>query len=165
MIFVTVGTTHGFDRLIAAVDKAMDTRVIQDEVVAQIGNGTYEPRNFQYVRTLEKTVFDGHIRRSAAMISHAGMGVLTTAFEHGKRILVMPRRRQYREAVNDHQVPLAEELARLGHLLLARNEKDLLDQVGKLDEFVPVPRRVDPDAVINRIDQFLKSSYSVAGRV
>lgn len=157
MIFVTVGTTHGFDRLIRAVDEAIDRGLIEDEVYGQIGTGTYTPRNFDYVCALDKGEFDACMKQASGVISHAGMGVVTLASDHGKRILVMPRRKRYREVVNDHQVAIAEEFARLGHVLHARNEKELLEQVGRLATFVPIPRKVNKEAVIDRIAGFLSS--------
>ena len=45
MIFVIVGSQKfPFDRLIREVDRLKETGVIADEVVAQIGVSTYEPK-------------------------------------------------------------------------------------------------------------------------
>ena len=38
MIFLTVGSRYGFDRLVRAVDGLVERGVITDEVVAQIGD-------------------------------------------------------------------------------------------------------------------------------
>ena len=47
------------------------------------------------------------------------------ALDHGKPLLVMPRRRKYKEVVNDHQAALADKFEALGHILVARDETQL----------------------------------------
>jgi len=155
MIFLTVGTQFPFDRLVKAVDDLAGEGLLAEEVFAQVGDSLYQPRNFQAVSSLDKKAFDGYFRSASAVISHAGMGTITMALDHGKSLLVMPRRKKYQEVVNDHQVGLADRFAVLGHLLMARDETELADKVRQLGSFVPKPRQADPEAVSRRIGQFL----------
>ncbi len=155
MIFVSVGTTHPFDRLIRAVDEAVERRLVEERVYAQIGSGAYEPRNFEYVRSMGKHAFDECVRSASGIISHAGMGILTAALDHDKPVLAMPRRKCYGEAVNDHQVAIAREFARLGHVLVAWEPADLFREIVKLGGFVPAPRRGQAAAVVDRVRRFL----------
>lgn len=160
MIFVTVGTSFGFDRLIRAVDQAVEQGLIQETIRAQIGDGRYLPRHFDYVTSIGKLEFDGNIRTASAVISHAGMGTLTAALEQCKPIMVMPRLKRYGEVVNDHQVDIAEQFANNGHVLLARDERDLLRKIASLKGFVPKPRRGEASAVTNRISAFLHETQA-----
>ncbi len=155
MIFLTVGTQFPFDRLVKAVDDLVDRGLIHELIVAQIGESTYRPRNFEAVASLDKEAFDRNVREASAIISHAGMGTIMGALEHSKPLLVVPRRKKYREVVNDHQVVLAIRFEALGHVLLARDETELADKIPELKSFVPRPRKVDPSAVARRIDVFL----------
>ena len=155
MIFLTVGTQFPFDRLVTAIDRLFDTGAIHDEVFAQIGQSSYKPRHFPAVASLEKEAFDDRFRRASAVISHAGMGAITMALDHGKPLLVMPRRRDYREVVNDHQGALADKFEALGHILVARDETQLRAQVQQLKSFVPRPRKAEPEMVAGKIGQFL----------
>ena len=155
MIFVTVGTTHSFDRLVRAVDVAVDAGLIEEEVFAQVGNATYMPRTFHATSTLSREKFDEYIRDASAVIGHAGVGVLTAAMDAAKPVLVMPRLRRLNEAVNDHQVALAEEYARRGHTLLAHDEAEFLQVVRRLRTFVPCGRSDETQRVIARISCFL----------
>jgi UDP-N-acetylglucosamine transferase subunit ALG13 len=158
MIFVTVGSQFGFDRLIRVVDRAVEAGLITGEVHAQIGDGHYTPRRFDFVRVMDKMAFDRHVELSSALISHAGMGTLTAALDFNKPILVMPRLKRFGEVVNDHQIETAEEFARHGHVLLARDENELLVNVSALETFSPTPRTVEPDAVVRRISAFLQQT-------
>jgi len=139
------------------VDDLLAGGAIGEEVFAQIGDSTYRPRNFQAVTSLDKQAFDRRFSQASAIISHAGMGTITMALDHGKPLLTMPRRRKYREVVNDHQVKLADKFASCGHILVAQDETDLPARIEQLKTFVPRPRQVNPEAVARRIALFLDS--------
>lgn len=135
MIFLTVGTQFPFDRLVRAVDEAVDRNLVHDPVYAQIGTSSYRPRNFESVTFLDKHKFDELCRRSSAIISHAGMGIITLALEYNKPLLVMPRLKKHGEVVNDHQVAIAGKLTATGFALAAKNSKDLMQKIKKLKSF------------------------------
>jgi UDP-N-acetylglucosamine transferase subunit ALG13 len=155
MIFLTVGTQFPFDRLVEAIDKAAGDNGFDDEIFAQIGNSSYRPRNFKAEQELEKSVFDEHLTRADGVISHAGMGTITLALEHKKPLLVMPRLRKYREAVNDHQLAIAKEFEKLRHLLVAYDASDIPMKIEELRSFVPRERRPQSQRVAARISTFL----------
>jgi len=155
MILLTVGTQFPFDRLVKAIDDLCDRGLIHEQIVAQIGEGKYRPRHFEAVVSLDKSAFDRNFQQASAIIGHAGMGTITMALESSKPLLAMPRRKKYGEVVNDHQVVLAIKFEALGHILLARDETELPDKIERLKSFVPRPRKVDSDAVAQRINAFL----------
>jgi UDP-N-acetylglucosamine transferase subunit ALG13 len=157
MIFLTVGTQFPFDRLVKSVDQAFDGRLINEEIFAQIGETSYKPLNFESVVSLEKNVFDKRLREASSLISHAGMGTITMALKNHKPLLVMPRLKQYREHVNDHQVATARKFEELGHILAVYDVKDLPDGIRKLKNFIPLKRKASPDAIADRIRRFLNS--------
>jgi UDP-N-acetylglucosamine transferase subunit ALG13 len=77
--------------------------------------------------------------------------------------LVMPRRRKYKEVVNDHQAVLADRFEALGHLLVAQDETQLRAKAEQLRSFVPRPRRANPEVVARRIGAFLKVLEGAGG--
>jgi len=156
MMFLTVGTQFPFDRLVKAVDKAVEAGKLQEEVCAQVGDSLYRPRNFETVSYMEKRLFDENVHKASSIIGHAGMGCITMAMDNHKPLLVMPRLKKYREAVNDHQLGIAKKFEGLGYLLAAYSEEDLLDKIGLLKSFVPRRREVNSQAVIARISTFLR---------
>jgi UDP-N-acetylglucosamine transferase subunit ALG13 len=84
MIFVSVGTLHGFDRLIKGVDDAIGQGLIQEEVYAQIWSGSYVPQNCAWVRSMDRIIFLDYVKKSSCIISHAGIGVITLPVEDRK---------------------------------------------------------------------------------
>jgi UDP-N-acetylglucosamine transferase subunit ALG13 len=108
MIFVSVGTHEApFDRMLRAVyDLALD-----EELVVQHG-----PSNVRGARaavqaeyfSFEEVV--GHIRRARAVVMHAGVGSVMISLANGKRPIVMARRQEFGEHVDDHQLELARRM-------------------------------------------------------
>jgi UDP-N-acetylglucosamine transferase subunit ALG13 len=157
MFFLAVGTQFGFDRLVKAVDEAIERGIVQDEVFAQIGPGNYTPKRMQYAVSLPKEEFDKVLNSCNAMISHAGMGNIALALKIQKPLLVLPRLKKYGEVVNNHQVDTARKFEQLGHILAAYDEKDLVEKIKLLKTFVPKPRIPNRQGVIDRISSFLES--------
>jgi UDP-N-acetylglucosamine transferase subunit ALG13 len=156
MIFLTVGTVMPFDRLVQAVDEAVAAGIIKTSVFAQIGETSLRPRNMEYAAVLDKHDFDRKVAEAEYLISHAGMGSITTALERDKRLLVMPRRKRFREHVNDHQVATARKFGALGHVLVAYDAGEIPRRLQEIVSFAPAPRVSQADRVAGRIMQFLE---------
>lgn len=105
MIFLTVGTQLGFDRLVRSVDIWLDNRDMNNkpEIFAQIANGSYKPRNFDYIDFLSQHEYDNYFKKSKAIISHVGMGTIITCLCEGKPLIAMPRDFNRNEHRNNHQ--------------------------------------------------------------
>lgn len=155
MIFLTVGTQFPFDRLVKAVDSVVRAGLVTEHIIGQIGQTKYRPGSFPAVQFMEKQIFDGCIRRASAIIGHAGMGTIEMALELGKPLLVMPRRKEFGEVVNNHQFEIAEKFEKLGHILVAYHEDDMAEKIRELGTFTPKVREHNAEALIDRIAGFL----------
>lgn len=160
MIFLTVGTSFPFDRLVQAVDEYVSQGRIESAIFAQVGKGGYRPRNFNSVETLDKGKFDEYFEQAEAVIAHAGIGTITMALERHKPILVMPRLKKYRELVSDHQLASAKHFEQLGHVIAAYDINELPEKLNLLKSFQPAPRGSQVEKVANRIGTFLHQCLS-----
>lgn len=158
MIFVTIGSMFPFDRLIRAMDQIAGNRDFVGEMHAQIGSGSYQPQNMTFERFMGKAEFDEKMAQADAVVSHAGVGTIATALSLQKPLLVLPRRKKFKEHVNDHQMGTAHRYAHLGHVLLAEVEDELPNMLIALKSFQPVPRHVNALGVADRINRFLRES-------
>jgi len=156
MIFLAVGTQFPFDRLVKYIDGLIEQNGFDEEVFAQIGNSKYQPKSFKAVASLEKCLFDKYMLDASYIISHAGMGTITMALGNHKPLLVIPRLAKYGEVVNDHQVAIANKFEQLGHLLVAYETEQIPEKLEQLKTFVPRKREAQPQAVAERIAQFLR---------
>lgn len=157
MIFLTVGTQFSFDRLVKAVDQAVEAGGIKEKIYAQIGKSSYKPRSFKAASSFEKSVFDRYFCTASSVISHAGMGTITMALNNNKPLLVMPRRKKYGEVVNDHQIDIAREFERFGYILVAYRQEELPQKIEQLKSFVPRRRVNNSQAIIDKVRKFLIS--------
>lgn len=124
MIFVTVGTQFPFDRLVRCVDEWADRHKI--EVVAQIGDGKYQPIHARWESFMNTDVFMQTLQAADLIISHAGMGNIITALDNEKPIIVMNRQSELGEHRNNHQGEGLAWMARLPGLYTARTCTELL---------------------------------------
>lgn len=157
MILLTVGSAFPFDRLVGAMDRLVGQGVVKDEVFAQVGVGGLKPRHMKAAEVLDKAQFDALVRQASSFVGHAGMGTITMALDLKKPLLVVPRRREHREIVNDHQVETARRFEEEGQVLAAFEVDDLPQRLAALSTFVPRPRTAHPDDVAHCIGAFLET--------
>ena len=115
MIFITTGSrSFQFNRLLEAVDKAIENGSITDEVFAQIGSSNYLIRNYKYKEFLNRGEFNEIMKNCDIVLTHGGTGVIVNAVKMGKRVVAVPRLAKYLEAVDDHQLQLVQAFEKLG---------------------------------------------------
>jgi len=103
-IFVTVGASHfPFDRLVKKADLLVK-KYPKKKFAFQIGCSKYLPKCCKnYVRYLSYNDFASKVKNSDLIISHGGIGTYIYSLIYKKPLFVLPRKREYGEAVNNHQ--------------------------------------------------------------
>ena len=120
MIFVTIGTSEPFDRLLRALPRAGD-----EELVVQAGESSLQLDNARHLPYVSFERLVELVRAARVVVTHAGVGTIMVALANGKRPVVMPRLARFGEAVDDHQLGLARRLADAGIVTLAEDEVGL----------------------------------------
>ena len=123
MIFVTVGTHHQpFARLLDAL-----AELDGDDLVVQYGPAAPPPG----VRRAEAYMpFDRMLEcfgEAEKVITHAGVGSILCATRAGQTPLVVPRRHDLGEHVDDHQVELTRALEARGSVIAVRDTGTLAE--------------------------------------
>lgn len=117
MIFVTTGMHHqGFERLIMAMDEVADQ--IDETIIMQIGASTYEPVKAEWFRFADQDRIEDLTATARVVVGHAGAGTVISAFRYKRPIVIVPRRSNHSEHVDDHQVELAQALADEGKVVM-----------------------------------------------
>lgn len=123
MIFVTVGTNEQpFDRLV----RAAAPLAAGEELLVQHGSCTPLPAaggDWQAFLTFDEMT--AAMRRARVVIAHAGVGSILLARACGRRAVVLPRRGDLGEAVDDHQLALARRLAAAGYVTVVHDAAEL----------------------------------------
>ncbi|MFD1215225.1 glycosyltransferase [Microbulbifer celer] len=157
MIFLTVGTQFGFNRLVAAVDKWASNN-LGVEVFAQVGSGTYIPKNFGWCRYLHPVDFEKNMTSAELIVSHAGMGTIIDSLVMAKPCLVFPRRADLNEHRNDHQVATCNKLSEFDGCRIAWDEIDLFRYLDNPWGIVSSTLSVHaPEELLLAIDDFICS--------
>ena len=156
MIFVTVGTSVPFDRLMAALAVLED-----EELVVQTGNSTNVPAAARAVRFMPYDEVVAMVGRARAVIGHAGVGTVLTCLAAGKVPYVMPRLAAFREAVDDHQVVFARRLADAGLVRLVDHPDELALQLRNGHEPRAVTARPST-AFVAELKQYLEDAVRPA---
>jgi UDP-N-acetylglucosamine transferase subunit ALG13 len=124
MIVVSVGTNEArFDRLLTWVSGL----ATGERLVVQHGPSAVRPPGASCVDFLPFEDLVDLVRRSRAFVTHAGVGSIMVSLSAGRHPIVVARQRRFGEAVDDHQVALADRLAAEGMVTVARSAADLVD--------------------------------------
>ena len=135
MIFVAVGTVHGFERLIRLIDHWAEGQA--EPVVAQIGLTRFEPRHCTWFRFAPPRLMYEHIEKSRAVVTHAGVGMVLDVLDRRRKLVIVPRLAGLREHIDDHQLELANELTDQGLATIIRDQTELAQALGGADENAP----------------------------
>jgi len=131
MIFVTVGThTQGFERLVKGMDEVAAR--LDEEIVMQIGNTKYEPKNATFFRFETTDRIEELHRKARAIVTHAGAGSIINALNFGKPVIVVPRMKGLGEHIDDHQLELARKLEEEGKITAVYEIEGLDDAISSL---------------------------------
>jgi UDP-N-acetylglucosamine transferase subunit ALG13 len=122
VILVTIGTNEqAFDRLVRAAG-ALD---VDEELVVQYGASKEPHGRGEWIDFLSFDELAAKAREARAVICHAGVGSIMMARRCGHTPIVVPRRHQLGEAVDDHQLVLSRRLAQAGLVTLVEDESRL----------------------------------------
>lgn len=140
MIFVTVGThEQQFDRLVRKVDELRKTNMIKEDVFVQTGYSTYEPKNCKWSKMLPYDQMQEYIANARIVITHGGPSSFIAPLQIGKIPIVVPRKKEFEEHVNDHQVEFVKLVAeRQGNIIPVYDIKDLENTIINYDKIIKI---------------------------
>ncbi len=136
VIFVTVGThEQPFDRLLRCVDGMKEDGRIREEVIMQTGYSTYEPKFCQWQKLYSYQQMQELVDRARIVITHGGPSSFIMPLQIGKIPIVVPRRHEFNEHVNNHQVEFCRIVAeRMGSIILVEEAEQLGELINRYDD-------------------------------
>ena len=138
MIFVTVGThEQPFNRLIQCVDDLKKDGIITEDVIIQTGYSTYKPEYCKWKKLFSYQEMLRLVDEARIVITHGGPSSFIMPLQIGKTPIVVPRKHEFNEHVNDHQIEFAKNVAqRMGTIILVENIEMLGDVITNYDQIV-----------------------------
>lgn len=131
MIFITVGThEQPFDRVLKWIDKMVDEKKINEEIVCQKGYTNYEPKNYKAEKLISYEKMQKNIKEARIIISHGGPASFIAALSIGKIPIVVPRKKEFREHINNHQLEFARYVEKkMKNILVVETYDDIVDAI------------------------------------
>lgn len=149
--FVTVGFERmPFDRLIRGIDDLVMEGILSETTLVQRGHTPYVPEHCRCVNFLNFEEMVSAIQECDVVISHAGVGTILLCHDLGFRPIVVPRRGDLREHVDNHQMEfgrvmsaeqivfLAEHTKFLGEMLANKDLRFMCDTVSHAEDGSPL---------------------------
>lgn len=130
LIFVVLGTQKfQFNRLLKKIDEIAGKDY---DFFAQIGNSNYTPNNYSYCKFMDKQQFDYYVEECEFIITHSGVGSIISALKKDKTVIVVPRKAEYGEHIDNHQMEIAEVFSQKGYVVACddiEKLKDCMEQI------------------------------------
>lgn len=125
---------------------------ISEEVVMQIGETKYKPQNAKYLEFTDEDDFKRLCAEARIVVSHGAM-VMMDALEQGTPVIAVPRRHQFGEHLDDHQLYIVQELEKQGKVTAIYDIEQLEDVL--LNTKLEVPEFTKSRQLVNALKQYI----------
>lgn len=156
MILILLGTQDKpFNRLLEAVDKAINDGYIKEEVIAQIGFTKYKSKNIKTFELIPKEEYENIIGRADLIITHAGVGSILTGLNKNKKVIAAARLKEYGEHTNNHQLQILNELYKKGYILRLDDFNDLSKVLEEAKTFKPNKYKSNNKKFVKMVEDYI----------
>ena len=157
MILVMLGTqNNSFYRLLEEIDRLIEIGKINDEVIVQAGYTKYESQNMKIIDFVSSEEIEKLEQKANCIITHGGVGSIIGSIEKGKKVIAVPRLKQYGEHVNDHQRQIIKVFSEKNYLIGIQNVEDLPEAIKEAEHFEPKEYKNNNQKMIKIIEDFIE---------
>ena len=153
MIFVILGTQDKpFTRLLEAIDRCD----INERIVVQAGYTQYSSSKMEVFDYVGNQDFENYLKEADLIICHGGIGTIMQAVNFDKKIIAIPRLKEFHEHHNNHQKEVLDNFATEGYVLTTDNLANLNQLIVASKTFKPRQYRSNNSNFINLINNFIE---------
>lgn len=134
MILVTIGTQkQSFKRLFNYINELN----INEKIIVQGGKSKYlfTNPNVEFHDFFCQDEMNNKIEEARIIITHGGGGTIFNALEKGKKVIVVPRLKEYKEHINDHQLEVTRYVVENNYALMALTKQQLDNSISIIDDY------------------------------
>ena len=158
MILVMLGTqNNSFHRLLEEVEKNIENRTIQEEVVVQAGYTKFESKNMKIFDLIPKEKLEELQENANLIITHGGVGSIISSIEKGKKVIAVPRLHEYGEHVNNHQKEIVKDFNDKGYIIGIEKVEDLENAIIKSKTFEPIEYQPNNQKMLKILENFIEN--------
>lgn len=158
MILVTLGTfPTGFTRPLQAIHDLCEKGFLKEEITVQSGHTTFDSPFFTMRPFIAPEELTTLTQKANIIITHAGTGSLIKAIKLHKKIIAIARLSKNGEMVDDHQVEILNEFAKLNYILPWHENIPLEKILEKVDNFEPNHYISKKENILNYLGEYIDS--------
>ena len=159
MILITLGTQDkSFKRLLDAVQRLIDNKIINEKVIVQAGHTKYKSNDMEIFDLIPYDQFDEYIKKCDLLITHGGVGSIISGLKNNKKVIAAPRLKEYKEHTNNHQLQIIENFSNSGYIL-PLYDFDKLDEILKeAKKFKPKKYKSNTNNMIQLIEDYIEKN-------
>lgn len=146
--FIAVGThEQPYHRLLDIAGRAIEEGQLPRPVRAQVGPADWDVDGVDVTPYMGQEELEASLRDADVVICHGGAGIISAALAAGRTPIVVPRRAELGEHVDDHQYQLTRKLADWGLVAVAEERITAADlEIARGPVEVPAEIRERPSA-------------------
>ncbi len=162
MVLVTLGTqNNSFHRLLEEVQKCIDNKVIDEEVVVQAGATRFKSKDMKIFKLVPTEELNKYVEEASYIITHGGVGSIVTGIKAGKKVIAVPRYHKFSEHINDHQMQIIETFDGQGFIKGIQRVEDLEKAIKELPDFKPEKFTSNTQNVINIVGDYIDNNKKI----
>lgn len=149
---------NSFHRLLEEIDRLIEIGKINDEVIVQAGYTKYKSQNMKIVDFVSNDEIEKLEQQADCIITHGGVGSIIGSIEIGKKVIAVPRLKQYGEHVNDHQLDIIESFDKLGYIIGITDVSQLEEALQRVKGFKPKKYIQNTGNIIKIVENFIDNN-------
>lgn len=149
---------NSFHRLLEEVDRLIEIGRINEDVIVQAGYTKYESDNMKIIDFVSDDEIEKIEQQADLIITHGGVGSIIGSIEKGKKVIAVPRLKQYGEHVNDHQLDIVESFDKLGYIIGIEDVSQLGEALQRVDKFKPKKYIQNTGNIIKIVEDFIDNN-------
>lgn len=156
MILVLLGTQdNSFTRLLEEIDNCITLGIISDKVLVQSGYTKYNSKNMEIIDFVPLVEFENLINNADLIITHGGVGSIINSIKLGKKVIAVPRLKEYNEHVNDHQIQIVESFDKQGFIKGIFDLSTLPEVLKQIDSFIPNTYVSNTENILKIVSEYI----------
>lgn len=156
MILILLGTqNNSFHRLLEEIEKNIENGTIKEKVIAQVGYTKFQSKKIETIDFVSKEELEEFQNQADLIITHGGVGSIISSIRKGKKVIAVPRKHEYEEHVNNHQIDIVKNFNEQGYIIGIEKVEDLKQAIIKSKEFNPKKYEIDNKLMIKTIEEFI----------
>ena len=157
MILVIRGTqNNSFERLLKELDRLKENKIIKEKIIVQAGYTKYKSNNLEIFDFIDNDSLEDYQRKADIIITHGGVGSITHSITKGKKVIAVPRLKEYNEHVNNHQLDIIESFSNNGYIIGIKDVKELEEAYKKINKFKPKKYIPNNSKILKIVEDFIE---------